>query len=159
MRVDEMRIGQRVRAVRSFYQVPEGTEGVIDEDYGGGVMVAWDLPDKPLPKGYREYPGSNRLGLLRDGFSKMAEHHLLEVVDVPSAPPADTPPVRRSPVALRLRYEQRGGHIHCRLFSRWLPGDTYALTGRLVFDEREWPHIVELLTGVEIIPEGAEGAQ
>lgn len=71
MRVKDARIGTRVKSNRPFAGVPEGTEGVIDEKYGIGVMVAWDLPEKPLPPGYRKHDGEPafKTGILRDGFS------------------------------------------------------------------------------------------
>lgn len=60
-------IGLRVRSLRDFAGVPKGTEGVVDEVYKLGehigLMVAWDLPDKPLPKGYRKYDGGQQLHL------------------------------------------------------------------------------------------------
>jgi len=73
-------IGTRVRALISFSGVPSGTEGVIDEDYGTGVMVAWDLPNQRLPAGYRLYDGRPAIqhGLLRDGFDKATELYRLE---------------------------------------------------------------------------------
>ena len=49
----EATLGTRVRTLVAFSGVPEGTEGVVDEDYVTGVTVAWDLPDQPLPVGYR----------------------------------------------------------------------------------------------------------
>jgi len=63
--------GSRVISNVDFSGVRSGTEGVIDEDYGTGVMVAWDLPDQPLPEGYRVYDGipAIRSGILRDGFA------------------------------------------------------------------------------------------
>ena len=77
------RIGMRVRALRTFSGVPRGTEGVIDEDYGSGITVAWDLPASPLPAGYRCYDGRSVLqtGILRDGFDKATELHFLECCD------------------------------------------------------------------------------
>ncbi len=74
-------VGRRVVSLRDFASVPAGTVGVIDEDYGTGVMVAWDLPDAPLPEGYRVYDGRARvvMGILRDGFDKSTELQFLEV--------------------------------------------------------------------------------
>jgi len=74
-------IGTRVRAVRGFSGVPLGTEGVLDKRYEGGLTVAWDLHDRPLPPGYREYDGvpAARSRILRDGFTD-DELDLLEVV-------------------------------------------------------------------------------
>ncbi len=76
-----MKVGTRVRALRAFVAVPKGTQGIIDEDYGDGVMVAWDLPDHPLPPGYK-YDGRPAIvaGILRDGFDKELELKWLEVV-------------------------------------------------------------------------------
>lgn len=76
-------VGTRVKTKRDFSRVPKGTEGVIDEDYGPGITVAWDLPDRPLPPGYREYDGKPvvQSGLLRDGFDKETELEFLEIVD------------------------------------------------------------------------------
>lgn len=70
----------------AFCDVPQGTQGVIDELYWlgehEGFMVAWDLPCQPLPKGYRAHDGSPaiRHGLLRDGFDCERELDYLEVV-------------------------------------------------------------------------------
>jgi hypothetical protein len=79
-------IGLRVRSLRDFSGVPKGTEGVIDEvyDLGGhkGVMVAWNLPERPLPAGYCFYDGRPAFasGILRDGFGQ-DETYYLEVID------------------------------------------------------------------------------
>lgn len=77
-------IGTRVRALVAFAGVPASTEGVVDEHYDGGLMVAWDLPEAPLPPGYREHDGAPaiRSRILRDGFG-WDELELLEVVEVP----------------------------------------------------------------------------
>lgn len=82
MKAEEARIGTRVRTLVGFSGVPRHCEGVIDEDYGSGVMVAWDQPDTPLPPGYREYDGRPAIvsGILRDGFDKERELGCLEIV-------------------------------------------------------------------------------
>lgn len=82
MKPGEARVGLRVRSLVDFSGVPKGTEGVIDELYSTGFMVAWDLPDRPLPPGYRSHDGKPavRTGLLRDGFDEQKEGHFLEVV-------------------------------------------------------------------------------
>ncbi len=82
MTLDEAKIGTRVRALVDFSGVPRGTEGVLDEDYGTGVMVAWDLPDHSLPEGYAAYDGRPAIasGILRDGFDKERELNYLAVV-------------------------------------------------------------------------------
>lgn len=82
MRINEATVGTRVKSLVDFSGVPKGTEGVIDEDYITGVMVAWDLSDQPLPKGYSFYNGKPAFvsGILRDGFDKENELHFLEKV-------------------------------------------------------------------------------
>ena len=80
---NEAIIGTRVKSLVDFAGVPKGTEGVIDEDYYGiGIMVAWDLPDQPLPKNYSCYDGKPAIssGILRDGFDKETELKFLEKV-------------------------------------------------------------------------------
>jgi len=69
MKVQDAIIGTRVRSLMDFSGVPKGTEGTLDEDYGSGVMICWDLPREPWQKP------------LRDGFDKWNELHFLEVVD------------------------------------------------------------------------------
>jgi len=82
MTEQEATIGTRVRTLAAFSGVPQGTEGIIDEDYVTGVTVVWDLPDQRLPIGYRQYDGRSAIQsrLLRDGFNKATELHLLEIV-------------------------------------------------------------------------------
>jgi hypothetical protein len=84
---EQAKIGKRVKSNVDFSGVPAGTEGVIDEDYGSGVMVAWDLPNQPLPKGYEIWDGSPAFmtGLLRDGFGN-DELHFLDLVAIPENP-------------------------------------------------------------------------
>lgn len=83
MKINEAKIGTRVRTLRLFSGVPNGTEGVIDEDYGTGVMIAWDLPDQPLPEGYTQWNGKPAIfpgQPLRDGFDKETELQFLEKI-------------------------------------------------------------------------------
>jgi hypothetical protein len=82
MNKEQAKVGTRVRSLMEFSGVPKGTEGVVDEDYGTGVMVAWDLPDWPLPAGYLEYDGRPAVasGILRDGFTWDELIYLEEVV-------------------------------------------------------------------------------
>lgn len=81
----EAKISTRVRTTKAWSGIPLWSEGVIDEHYtigqGWGCMVAWDLPGRPLPKGYSEHDGTPvaRSGILRDGFSE-DELRYLEVV-------------------------------------------------------------------------------
>jgi hypothetical protein len=85
MEIHEAQVGIRVRSLRDFVGVPCGTEGVIDEDYGEGVMVAWDLPSNPLPPGYKAFDGRPAIksGFLRDGFDKKTELKYLLTVCTP----------------------------------------------------------------------------
>ena len=81
---EEAQIGLRVRSLVEFSGVPKGSQGVIDEFYDGGLMVAWDLRPplgKPLPPGYRQHDGQPtiRTGILRDGFDIERELQFLEV--------------------------------------------------------------------------------
>ena len=80
-------LGLRVRSRHDFVDAPQGTEGIIVEDYGTGFTVAWDLPNKRLPKlppeeialMYAVHP----MCPLRDGFDKDSEADMLDywVVD------------------------------------------------------------------------------
>lgn len=78
-----MKVGDRVRLLRDLEGVKKGTEGVIYEDYWSGFMVAWDLPNRPLPSGYKKWDGKPAIhpgSPLRDGFDKTEELHFLEVI-------------------------------------------------------------------------------
>lgn len=74
-------IGTRVKTKIAWPSVPVGTEGIVDEHYGnGGIMIAWDLPNQPLPDNYKEFDLENLVrGILRDGFSK-SETKYLEII-------------------------------------------------------------------------------
>jgi len=82
MTVVEMVQGARVRAERPFAGIPIHTEGVIDEADGESCVVAWDLPDSPLPKGYGKYDGRPAIasGICRDGFGSYELRWLTVVV-------------------------------------------------------------------------------
>jgi hypothetical protein len=82
MKLEHAKLGTRVKTLRDFSGVPKGTQGVIDEIYETGVMVAWDLPEQPLPKGYREFDGRPEFdsNILRDGFDNETELQFLQVV-------------------------------------------------------------------------------
>lgn len=84
---EEVRLGARVRSLVGFAGVPAGTEGVIDELYESGFMVAWNLDDRPLPPGYSSLcreagfePAwqAQRGAPLRDGFNDLRELEHLE---------------------------------------------------------------------------------
>jgi len=74
-------IGTRVKTKVAWPSVPVGTEGIVDEHYGNsGIMIAWDLPDQPLPNDYIKFDLNNQIrGIIRDGFSE-SETKYLEIV-------------------------------------------------------------------------------
>lgn len=58
---------------------------------------------------------------------------------------------------LRIRYQQLGGHMHCRVFTAKSPELTFAKCGDLVFDEHEWPEVVVALSRdkrIQFLPDG-----
>jgi hypothetical protein len=85
MMVEQAKLNVRVKTLVEWSGVPIGTQGVIDEDYGTGVTVAWDLPFGIVKPGYRfdikdpkTWPFNT--GICRDGFDKETELQFLEVV-------------------------------------------------------------------------------
>jgi hypothetical protein len=59
----------------------------------------------------------------------------------------------------RLRFIQRGGHIHCRLFQATTPDHTWQKNGELVFDEPGWRSFCSVVWArIELIPEDATPA-
>lgn len=60
-------------------------------------------------------------------------------------------------MVIRIRYEQRGGHIWCRVFTAPARNQTFANSGQLVFTEREWPEVKEKLVLIgEVLREDEE---
>lgn len=57
---------------------------------------------------------------------------------------------------MRVRFEKRGGHYHCRVFTAKAAGLTLEKNGDLVFDEAEWPDIPLLMRGAEFVEEASE---
>jgi hypothetical protein len=54
----------------------------------------------------------------------------------------------------RLRFIQKGGHVHCRLFQAAAAGHTWQKNGELVFDEPGWRAFSALMwTRIEMLPE------
>ena len=60
MKIEEAKLGLRVKMLIDFERVPKGSEGIIDEIYPDGMMIAWDIPAGILPKDYRVFPGKFR---------------------------------------------------------------------------------------------------
>ena len=95
-----MVVGTRVRSLRPFAGVPVFTEGVVDAASATHVtlsttgltvcqydfwMVAWDLPERPLPEGYAKYDGmpAIKTGIVRDGFNEYELRWLEKVKERP----------------------------------------------------------------------------
>lgn len=52
---------------------------------------------------------------------------------------------------MRIYYQLRGAHVHCRVFLNGKAGD-------LVFAEREWPTVREAFEQIAtVLPEAADG--
>lgn len=58
-----------------------------------------------------------------------------------------------TPVRIRIRYwyEKIGRRYHCQLFTSYRPGEVFVMCGSLVFDDIEWPYIVEKWSHIEFI--------
>lgn len=58
-------------------------------------------------------------------------------------------------IALRLRYQQLGGHVHCRMFSAKSKDYTFAKNGDLTFSAEEWPDVRDrfMRASVEVLNE------
>lgn len=85
MEKKDIEIGIMVKTNRDFVDVLKGTKGMIIEDYGTGIMIAWDLPNKkPLPNKSPEeilrMYAINPECPLRDGFDKETELQYLDLV-------------------------------------------------------------------------------
>lgn len=85
MVLSEITLGRRVRTNQAFSGVSEGTEGIICEDYGTGITIAWDKPDRPLPEGLTPKQIAEMYQIdpecpLKDGFDKETELQYLEAV-------------------------------------------------------------------------------
>lgn len=60
---------------------------------------------------------------------------------------------------IRVRWEKRGGHVHCRLFTARAVNQTFANCGDLVFSVEEWPEVVFKFScgGIEVLPDTDRG--
>lgn len=85
LNLNEAVVGRKVRSLCDFPSVPMDTVGLIVEDYGTGITVAWDLSDRPLPAmtpaEIAEMYAINPKCPLRDGFDKETELDFLESVE------------------------------------------------------------------------------
>lgn len=57
---------------------------------------------------------------------------------------------------MRVRFEKRGAHYHCRVFTRIRDGSTWEKAGDLVFREEEWPERYRLFRNAEFLEEGLQ---
>ena len=55
---------------------------------------------------------------------------------------------------LRMRYEQRGAHVHVRVFTSPNADGTFAKNGELVFSAAEWEERYRLFRNAEFLREG-----
>jgi hypothetical protein len=53
----------------------------------------------------------------------------------------------------RIRHEQRGGHVHMRVFSAKQPNMTFAKLGDLCCSEEEFADLKLAMSGVGFMPE------
>lgn len=54
---------------------------------------------------------------------------------------------------LRIRYQKRGSHVHCRVFVRSTDQEAFAKCGDLVFNTAEWQAIGWLFRTAEFVEE------
>jgi len=52
---------------------------------------------------------------------------------------------------MRVRYKKMGGHYHCRVFTADDWQFTFAKCGELVFSEKEWEEIKEIMNGAQFV--------
>jgi hypothetical protein len=78
---EDAKVGRFVKTNVDFATVPAGTIGLICEDYGSGVMIAWkydgyvpDMSTANLPLIHPDAPRE------RDGFDKETEFRYLDPV-------------------------------------------------------------------------------
>lgn len=85
MNQSQIKIGRPVEAIHQFPGVPKGTKGIIIQDYGTGIMIGWDKPERPYPKGKPPEVVAAMLAVnpqcpLRDGFDKKGELKYLKAL-------------------------------------------------------------------------------
>ena len=79
-------LGTKVECIEDFPALPAGTVGYIVEDYGSGIMIAWDLPHRPYPKDKTPEEVADMWAIdaacpIRDGFDKETELQYLKIYD------------------------------------------------------------------------------
>lgn len=81
MKIEDAVVGRWVRTNRTFATVPEGTMGLICEDYGTGIMIAWEYDGYIPTMETANLPLINpRAPRERDGFDKARELQFLDLV-------------------------------------------------------------------------------
>ena len=54
---------------------------------------------------------------------------------------------------IRILWKKLGIRIHCRVFTTQNSSGTFAENGNLVFDEHEWPDIMDKFSRAQIVEE------
>ena len=64
--------------------------------------------------------------------------------------------MRHCVVEMRLRFKQKGSHVHCRLFTAPGKNLTFTNCGELVFSEAEWNDVKITFEcgGAEVLEDG-----
>ena len=109
MRPSDATIGARVLLRNERACVPIGTVGVIIDEWGSGITVAWDLPERPYPydlppSAVARLPANNPLWPERDGFYRGKQLDELALImpggtEAPEEPEEDQPPSRECALA------------------------------------------------------------
>jgi hypothetical protein len=78
----ETEVGAGVLSTPACPYVPPGTRGVVDQVTDRALVVAWDLPENPLPYGYRAFDAQvvQDRRIRRDAFGLSLPHVFLELV-------------------------------------------------------------------------------
>ena len=82
-------ISRWVVVKKNFSGVPAGTKGLVDAHYDNGngdkgIIVAWDLPGRPVPLGYTAYDTLDPIRcMLRQGFDPHDTARYLVEIDTP----------------------------------------------------------------------------
>lgn len=58
----------------------------------------------------------------------------------------------------KIRYEELGGHTHCRLFAAKQPNMTWACCGDFIVRNEEFDDLRLAMSGVSFVEKRAEGA-
>ncbi|MGH7946166.1 MAG: hypothetical protein ACREF9_14305 [Opitutaceae bacterium] len=70
-----------------------------------------------------------------------------------SEPAEAIPDTEPGATIMRVQFEKRGVHYHCRVFTAMAVGQAFGCNGALIFDEAQWPDIPLLMRGAEFVEE------